>query len=99
MDDPTTTPAGTPRAACRRAALVAAVAAALAAHQWYQPPAHPTIWRLSEHSRHHFDYNCAVCSGDVAELAAVAVDAILAELANPPGLCPRPGVAGTEPGV
>lgn len=53
-----------------------AIADALAAEFWEFPPGGACLYRSSQHGIHHrYDGACAVCRGDLAEIARVAAAA------------------------
>jgi hypothetical protein len=47
---------------------------ALSAHPWRQAGDFPDLVDPSEHRRHHFNSDCAICVGDLHAIAAFILD-------------------------
>lgn len=58
----------------------AAIASVLASHTWATSQ-YPGVTAMSAHTEHQYYWACAVCQGDVAAIARVAVDAAYPHIA------------------
>lgn len=65
---------------------VHAAAQAVLAHPWARH-------RRTAHQTHQYDYQCAICKGDVASILAVAAPILAAHIANRLAMTPKPAEA------